>query len=151
MPKLHVPLTVRTVRLITFVLFICKQPTTRGAVFLLFTHGLSSNVLVLCLSKHTRLLKGLLHDSHGIRTWENEHEGTDNHYTPVRNCHVHIASFITRFAHIPFCHRPCNTYEHMVMTCNVIIKEANPFFGLYLSFKHFLHSSSPKIRRFCIL
>ena len=41
MSELHVPLTVRTVRLITLVLlFVCKQTTARGAVFLLFTHCL---------------------------------------------------------------------------------------------------------------
>ena len=79
------------------------------------------NLLLLCLSKHTRLLKVLLHDSHGIRTFENVHVGTDIQSLRLFAfmCHVHIASFITRFAHT-FSHRTCNTYHHMVMTCDVV-------------------------------
>ena len=50
MSDLHVPLTVRTVRLITLVLLlICKQTTARGAVFLLSTHCLSPQLIFLVL------------------------------------------------------------------------------------------------------
>ena len=139
MSKLHVPLTVRTVRLIALMLLIREEPTTRGAVLLLFTHC-PRNLLLLCLSKHTRLLKVLLHDSHGIGTWENAHGGTDiqSLHACSHLCHVHIASFGTRFAHIPFCHRPCNIYDYIVVTCDFIIKKVNSFFSLDLSMKHYV-------------
>ena len=77
MSDLHVPLTVRTVRLITLVLFfICKQTTARGAVFLLFTHCLSSQLIGLMLVE-TRptpeiSIAQLARDSNmGKRAWRN--------------------------------------------------------------------------------
>ena len=70
----------------------------------------------------------------GRRAWRNFHAITTRLFAFI--CHVTTTSFITRSANIPFCHRPCNIYDHMVMTYDVVIKEVNPFFGLYLSVKH---------------
>ena len=77
MPNLSVPVTFRTVRFVTFVLFSRERTTTPSTVSLLFAHGFSSQIFILCLSKHAGLLKFLLHDSHGIRTSGNAHGGTD--------------------------------------------------------------------------
>jgi len=74
---LSVPVTFRTVRFVTFVLFSRERTTTPSTVSLLFAHGFSSQIFILCLSKHAGLLKFLLHDSHGIRTSGNAHGGTD--------------------------------------------------------------------------
>ena len=64
-------------------LFVSRLPH-EAHFFICSQNFFPRNLILLCLSKYTRLLKVLLHDSHGIRTSENAHGGTDNHYTTVR-------------------------------------------------------------------
>ena len=42
-------------------------------------------------------------------------------------CHVRIASFVTAFTNVPFCHRTCNINDYIIMTCDFIIKKVNSF------------------------
>ena len=131
MTDLHVPVTVCTVRLITLVLLlICKQTTTCGAIFLLFKHCFSSQLICLMLVK-TRptpeiSIAQLAWDSNmGKRAWRNWHTITTRLFAFM--CHVTTTSFITSFKHISFSHRTCNINNHMIMACYVIIKNVNPF------------------------
>ena len=56
----------------------------------------------------------------------------DRHTITIRlfsfMCHVHIPSFVTDFTNLLSWHRNCNIYDHIVMTCDFIIKKVNSFF-----------------------
>jgi len=62
---------------------------------------------------------------HGKRAWRDWHTITTRLFAFV--CHVTTTTFITSFAHVPFCHCTCYIYDHMLMTCYVIIKLVNSF------------------------
>ena len=147
MSNLHVLLTVCTVRLITLVL-LSEQTTARYAIFLLFTHCLSPKLIFIVLvetySTPKCSIAQLARDSNmGKRARRNWHTITARLFALM--CHVNTTSFITCFTHIPFSHLACYIYDHMVMTCYVIIKEINSFFSLDLSIEHYVFTIQGRI------
>ena len=122
-----------------FFLFVSKLP--QAAQFFFCSHSLSPQLIFLVLVETCRTPKcsitQLARDSNmGKRAWRNGHAITARLLAFM--CHVTSTSFITCFTHIPFCHCTCVIYDHMVMTCYVIIKEVNSFFGLNLSIEHYV-------------
>ena len=137
MINLFVPITDSTVGFETFVLFIRYEFITCDTVPL-FSHTVFPNLLVLCLSKHARLLNCLLHDSQGIRTAYG-HGGIDIVIalllTPMR--HATFIPFGTTFTEILSRKGTCDV-NHVVMMCYIIIKLVNSLFGVYLTSKHYI-------------
>ena len=125
------------VQLETFVLFFVSELPQETQLFFCSHTVFSLNLLFLCLSKYDRILKFLLHDSHGIRTLETTHRGTDlqSLHASSHLCHVRTASLATAFKTLCLCHRTCNICNHMVMTCDFIIKKVNSLFRLDLTNK----------------
>jgi len=96
----HVLVTIRAVRFETFVIFHVTH-VSHGAISHLFADGLALQ-FVLCFSKHARLLKFLMQDSHRTLSSEYVHGGIDLqslHVSP-HLCVTRSTSFITASAHI---------------------------------------------------
>ena len=110
---------------------------------------LPSSLFVLCFSKHERLLKFLLQDSHMTRTRRNRLAVTTRLSALMR--HATFTSFIISFAYIPSRHCTRKIVYHMVMSLYVIIQQVNSFFGFYLSVEIRHRNLILRKRRSCTL
>jgi hypothetical protein len=100
-----------------FFLFVSNLP--HAVQFLFCSHCLSSYLIILILAKTSPTQEI---SRKGFERVKSRTGQTQSLHACSNLCHIRIASFIKVFTHIPFCHRICNIFDYMVMTCDIVIK-----------------------------